>query len=486
MNAQPRQAAIYCRISEVPKAELDELALANPGLTRRELLTVGSSLGVVRQEKACRQIAAEHGWDVVGVFTDDDRSAYSGKPRPRYLDMLDAIKASEVNAIIAWSPKRLIRHPRELEDFIDLLDAHRVEVATHMAGDYDLSTAGGRLVARVVGAVARHESEEKSERLVLKMTELAERGRFHGGQRPYGYAKDGLTIIPEEAEAIRFMARRVTEGAGLRKIEQELKASNYKTVSGRPWRFTAVSQILTNPRIAGLRARSTNIQGRPRREIVGQAVWPAIIDRATFDQLQAILMDPRRKQARPAKYLLTGLVETPDGHKLTGARAKAADGTFRRRIYKGPGLSIDADQLEEFVVEYVLQKTDEATPPKSRRVPRVSSEVAGLEKELEELAALRGKGTISLREWLAAKKPLDERLAEARAKVPAPRVPAGVMAVLGQKGGLRKAWASEDFGFDLRQRALAQILEKVVVHPVGPSGNQFDSRRIKPKVRHRG
>ena len=49
---------------------------------------------------------------------------------------------------------RLTRHPRELEDFIDLLDAHRVEVATHMAGDYDLSTSrgrcgpGGRAVAR--------------------------------------------------------------------------------------------------------------------------------------------------------------------------------------------------------------------------------------------------------------------------------------------------------------------------------------------------
>ncbi len=456
-NSKSRRAAIYVRISQ--DRHHDEL-------------------GIARQERACRQKAKTKGWDVVEVFDDDDRSAFTGKPRKRYLAMVEALKAGEVDAIVAWAPDRLTRHPRELEDLIDLLDAHRVEVATHLAGDYDLSTSGGRMTARVVGSVARHESEVKSERIKLKVDEIAKAGRFHGGQRPFGYAKDGVTIVPEEAEAIRYMARRVAEGVGLRKIQAELNAQGVPTVSGKPWRFTAVRQILTNPRIAGLRAT--------KGEIVNEkAGWDEILDRDTFDQLQAILLDPRRKQARPAKYLLTGLVENPDGAKLTGARAKAADGTFRRRIYKGPGLSIDADHLEEFVVEYVLQKTDEATPPKARRAPRVSSEVAALERELEELAALRGKGTISLREWMAAKKPLDERLAAARAKVPATRVPVGVMAVLGTKGGLRKAWEADDLSDDLKQRALAQVLDRVVVYPVGPSGNQFDVGRIKPKVHRR-
>jgi DNA invertase Pin-like site-specific DNA recombinase len=430
-------------------------------------------LGVARQEKTGHQIAKRKGWEVVDVFTDDDRSGFTGKPRKRYLAMVDAIKAGEINAIVTWAPDRLTRHPRELEDFIDLLDAHNIEVATHIAGDYDLSSSGGRMTARVVGSVARHESEVKSEKAKLKSAQIAETGGFHGGQRPFGYAADGVTLIPEEAEAIRYMGTRVAGGTGLRRVQAELNERGVPTVGGGPWRFTAVSQILTNPRIAGLRHH--------KGEIVGKAAWPAILDRKTWDDLQAILRDPRRKQARPARYLLTGLVVNDAGQKMTGARAKGNQGDYTRRVYHGPGVSVDAKHLEAFVVEYVLQKTDNAALPRTKQSRRVPSEVAALEEELEQLAALRGQGKISLREWMAAKGPLDERLDEARRRVPEALVPAGVTAVLGRKGRLRAAW--EGLSYDEQRRALGAVLEKVVVQPIGPSGNKFDTDRIQPVVR---
>lgn len=413
------------------------------------------------------------------VFCDDDRSAFSGKPRPGYLALFEAVKAGEVNAVVAWAPSRLTRHPRELEDLIDLLDAHQVAVATHIAGDYDLATSGGRMVARVVGATARHESEEKSERAKMKSEEIAQRGRFHGGQRPYGYQADGVTIVPEEAEQVRYMARRVAEGLGLRRLQAEMNAAGLEGANGGAWSYSTVRQVLTNPRYAGLRHH--------RGEIVGEAAWPAILDRSDWEQLQAILRDPRRKQARPARYLLGGLVFTADGEKMVGARASGptlAGGrrSSNRRIYRAPGVSIDAEGLERFVVEYVLQKTDGAALPRARKAPRLPSEVAGLEAELEELAALRGKGAISLREWMAAKRPLDARLETARAQVPAsPAVPAGVTTVLGRKGGLRQAWpAMSDHD---RGRALAVVLERVVVDSIGPSGRTFDTDRIHPLLR---
>ncbi len=127
---------------------------------------------------------------------------------------------------------------------------------------------------------------------------------------------------------------------------------------------------------------------------------PTYMGRPTSD-----FAGPRRKQARPARYLLTGLVYSPEGAKMTGARAKGKPGEYNRRIYKCPGVSVDADHLEAFVVEYVLAHTDRASLPRGKGVPRVSSDVADLERELEQLAALRGKGTISLREWMAAKSP---------------------------------------------------------------------------------
>jgi hypothetical protein len=98
--------------------------------------------------------------------------------------------------------------------------------------------------------------------------------------------------------------------------------------------------------------------------VIGDAVWEPIVDRDTWEELQTILTDPRRKQARPARYLLTGLVVTPEGDKMTGARAKGGPGLDDRRVYRGPGVSVDADQLEALIVEYVLEAADGAALPK--------------------------------------------------------------------------------------------------------------------------
>ena len=63
------------------------------------------------------------------------------------------------------APRPLHPSPARLEDLVDLLERTKVKVLTVGAGEYDLATATGRMSARVVGAVARHESEHKSERV---------------------------------------------------------------------------------------------------------------------------------------------------------------------------------------------------------------------------------------------------------------------------------------------------------------------------------
>ncbi|HYA01279.1 MAG TPA: recombinase family protein, partial [Candidatus Binatia bacterium] len=123
----------------------------------------GAGLGVDRQAAECRELATRRGWDVVATFIDNDISAFSGKVRPQYEALLGAIEGGRVEAVLAWHNDRLHRSPKELERFIDLVEHHKVAVAVVQGGDYDLTTSNGRLSARIVGAVARHESEHKSE-----------------------------------------------------------------------------------------------------------------------------------------------------------------------------------------------------------------------------------------------------------------------------------------------------------------------------------
>ena len=84
----------------------------------------------------------------MGTFTDNDVSAYSGKPRPQYAALMEAVGAGEVDVVVAWDPDRLHRSPAELEDFITAVEQAGVQVVSVQAGSVDLSTAAGRLAAR--------------------------------------------------------------------------------------------------------------------------------------------------------------------------------------------------------------------------------------------------------------------------------------------------------------------------------------------------
>ena len=117
--------------------------------------------------------------------------------------MLEEIEAGVVEAVLVYHADRLHRHPRELEDFIDLCQRQRIKLAT-VTGDIDLATHDGQLIARIQGAVARKESDDKSRRIRRKHEELAQAGRLSGGgTRPFGYEADRRTIRPDEAAIIR-------------------------------------------------------------------------------------------------------------------------------------------------------------------------------------------------------------------------------------------------------------------------------------------
>ena len=239
----------------------------------------GDKLGVQRQEDDARKLCADRGWTVVEVFCDNDRSAYDRrKTRPGYAAMLEAVKAREINVIVAWHPDRLHRQTRELVPFIDVVTEYSVKVETVTAGHYDLSTPSGQMQAHMLGSVAEYESEHKSERIRRKMDANAAAGINHGGMRPYGWAADRTTLDPSEAAVVREAADRVLAGESVRGIARDLNAAGHRSATGRPWRDVTVRDMLLRPRNAGLRLH--------HGEVVGHGKWDA---------------DPARRQVPPGR-----------------------------------------------------------------------------------------------------------------------------------------------------------------------------------------
>jgi DNA invertase Pin-like site-specific DNA recombinase len=418
----------------------------------------GARAGVERQESECRALAARLGWEVVTVCTDNSVSAYNGKHRPGFDHLTQLVRAREVEAIIAWGADRLTRHPRELEDLVDLLDQTGTRVQTVTSGEYDLTTSDGRAYARIVGAIARQESERKAERIKSQKAQATARGDRPGGPRAYGWTTGRQGVIPAEIAVIREMADRVLAGEGIATITRSLNGRGLRSAQGKPWARNTVRQLLINPATAGLRRQ-------PDGGVV-EGDWDGAYSKATWDKLCPMLEDPSRKTThRLRNYLLTGLIfDTQSRALISRYRATLEGGT---RLYRTPtstgggGVTIKAEDVESLVVEAVLRVTDELVIPEPETDQTPASEA--IQAQLDELAEMWGRGDLTAGEWNAARGPLQARLADARQSE---RKRPGIADMeWGSPGLLREKW--DGLTIQQQRTAVEAFVERVVVAPVG-------------------
>lgn len=445
----PRAVAIYARISE----DRD-----------------GRMLGVERQLKDCRERALRRGWPVIDEYIDDDVSAYGGKPRPAYSRLLEDITSGRIDGVVVWDLDRLHRHPRELEEFFRVCETAGVSHLASYTGDVDLGTHDGQFTARILGAVAKKESDDKSRRLKRKHLEIAQAGRPAGGRRPYGYDEQ-RQIIPHEAAVIREAARRVRAGESLRTLVREFDARGVATARGARWSMHALRGILLNPGLAGVRTLGG--------AVVGPAVWEAILTEEESAQLRAVLTDPARRVTRPLRrYLLTGLVYC----SYCGTKLIARPNHHRRTYVCGSGpalagcgkISIVADHLEAFVTEAVMRRldgpelaaalTEKGNDPDEELLETISAD----EAQLEELSGAWANRLISMPEWLRARKAIEDRLAQERSQLLRRDRHQRLRDAAGKGGVLREQWA--DMNLDQRRAVIGTILDRLVVKPARVQG----------------
>jgi len=453
----PTATAIYCRISSDPD---------------------GTALGVGRQRADCLAFCERRGWPVAEVLTDNDVSAFSGKRRPGYETMLDGIETGRFDGLVTWHPDRLHRSTKELEMFIDTVEAHKVTVATVTAGDLDLATPEGRLTARIVGAVSRKESEDKSRRLRRKAAQNAAEGKVHGGGRPFGFRADKMTIHEAEAAEVRGMMSTFLAGGTITGICRDLNDRGVLTAAGNRWTAPPVRGLLRSARIAGRRTH---------HGVETDAQWPPIVDYVDVVRARALLADPARRvtPGPTRKYLLAGFLTCADCGTAMVCRPPRGS---RRRTFACVAdrggcahCHVRADELEELVVEAVMLRLD--TPTLAEAVDRReqpdaaddgTAEVAEIEARQVELAEMFGAGEVSRAEWQAARDTLDARLSAARSKVAEQVVVTAADAYMGKGTVLRDAWPT--MALDARRAVLGSVIDRVVIAP--SKRRIFDPERV--------
>jgi DNA invertase Pin-like site-specific DNA recombinase len=258
----------------------------------------GQGVANQRQEEDCRKLADLRGWEVVGVEADISISGYSGKSRPAWNRVLSMIQAGEVDLVVAWHMDRMTRSMVDLEKMIVLADEHGVGIST-VHGDIDLTSDVGRMVARILAAVARAEVERKGARQKRANEQRARQGEFKSsGFRAFGYTMQG-EIVEEEAALIRDAAEDVLNGAPLRGVVRRWNDLEIPTPRSRKnmrgWTHNSVRSILLNPRNAGIATYNG--------EVVGRGNWEPIIPEETHVLLVATLTNPARTKGKDSRAL---------------------------------------------------------------------------------------------------------------------------------------------------------------------------------------
>lgn len=217
----PTRCAIYARVS----------------LDRQ-----GQSRTVNRQITECQERAEQLGWPLAAdPYKDNDISAKSGRPRPGFEALLEDISAGVVDGLLAVHLDRVLRRVMDLERVLDAIEAApgRVHVSFVNAGDLDLNTSGGRLLARILASVAANESEQKSERVASARRQEAMSGRAHT-VLGYGYNAD-RSINAEEAVVIKRVVSAFLDGKTLYELANDLNDDGVPTPGANTWTYRHVA-----------------------------------------------------------------------------------------------------------------------------------------------------------------------------------------------------------------------------------------------------
>lgn len=429
----------------------------------------GEHLGVDRQQQDCIEVAERAGWEIAETYVDNDTSAY--KARPEFDRMLKDIGEGHIDAIVAWAPDRIYRRMRQLEDIIDFIETHGTQIRTVKAGDFDLSTAYGRMLARVLGSVAAGEGEIKAERWKRSWRQGREAGTWAAGRtRTFGYTKDGR-VIEEEAKWAREMAQKIAAGDSIVSVARWLQDNGVVGTRGSAWTNASIKAYLTSPRVAAW----SSLNG----DIICEGDWQPIIDRETWENVRAMLT------ARTRPYIakvssLTRLIECGacGTQMITSGYTRNGESRRTYRCVNRPGIdgcgkvSGNAVYIEEVVYAYARGRlADERV---RKRIGELRAEPTGAQAEIAALELRRAELEAELDEPGTPVATIMRAIARTKERQ------ADLLDDLAARN-LEPLPADDEWPDDIRRRrALVDLVVKriVLLKATKPSRHGFDPERV--------
>ena len=318
-------AALYCRLSRDDNMDSESNSIQN-------------------QRKILQKAAKDRGYTDTVFFVDDGITGTTMK-RPGFQKMLTAIEAGDISAVFVKDLSRLGRNYIEVgkltEEFFPLHDIRLVAVSDGVDSDEgeDDFTPFKNIMNEYYA-----KDISKKRRIVNKMKGNA---GVPLSPPPYGYIKNPddprfWVVEPEAAEVVRRIYHMALEGYGLAETAVQLAADGVvnptyywrsrgtsrggskSTVEPTKWGHTTVKKILTLQEYCGdvinFKSYSKSYKMKKRIEnpeenrAIFLNVHEAIIDRQTWEKVQALQKGTRRKKPTVTQEpsVFSGLLKCPE------------------------------------------------------------------------------------------------------------------------------------------------------------------------------
>ena len=191
--------------------------------------TAGHGQDVGLQLDELRQVAAQRGWDVVGIYEDAGVSG-TKTSRPGLDRMLADAQAGKLDLVAVWKLDRLGRSLQHVLATLDQLNTQGVAFVSLRDQGLDSTTPAGRLFTAMIAAFAAFERDLIQERVVAGIRRAQAAGKHCGRPRKdldlrpavaLLRAGRGLKDVARILKVPRATLRRRLEEAGQWPVERQ-------------------------------------------------------------------------------------------------------------------------------------------------------------------------------------------------------------------------------------------------------------------------
>jgi len=326
--------------------------------------------------------AKQHGYTIVGEYADEGISGDATEKRDQFLKLRDDAGSDKFDVVLAWDQDRLSRNdPLELGYWLKPIRDAGVRLETVVGGRVDWDSFAGR-VAYLVQQEAKHAYlRDLSQNVSRGLLAAANNGRGGTG----GRSPQGLDGNPDRAAVVRRIFEEYLQaGATLRSVADKLNREGVSTPRGRRWSNQTVGYVLRNEKYAGSFVRFKYRAGRYNSIADGRIVprskadrveqiddplvvhdnHEAVVDRETFDRVQAKLKTGKRDTAKRSarRYVLSGLLRCGDCEHGMAGTPRHGQKIYRCRTYSDSGRStchantVREDRILSVVVGKLLDR----------------------------------------------------------------------------------------------------------------------------------